>query len=86
VERSVANGKGKEDTETRQLAGKNRSSEKTAEEGLIVRVTFSSVVDENGSHMEIAGVAPALTQGPTVVQDLADLAAFCESICTMHGG
>lgn len=86
VERSVTNGKGEEDTETRQLAGKDRSSEKIPEEGPIVRVSFSRVVDENGSHMEIAGVAPALNQGPTTVQDLADLAAFCESICTMHGG
>jgi hypothetical protein len=86
VERSVTNGKGKEDIETRQLDGKNRSSEKTPKEGLIVRVTLSRVVDENGSHMEIAGVAPALNQGPTTLQDLADLAAFCKSICMVHGG
>ncbi|GAQ80341.1 hypothetical protein KFL_000520110 [Klebsormidium nitens] len=59
-------------------------AEAEVEEGILVRVTFSSVVDENGCHLEIAGTLPELNAGaPTRVSDLEALAAFCESLCEM---
>lgn len=53
-------------------------------DGIFVRVTFSRIVDSNGTHLELAGTAPALKyQKDARLEDLADLAAFCEAICSL---
>jgi hypothetical protein len=57
--------------------------ESSSGNGIFVRVTFSRIVDSNGTHLELAGAAPAQNQKDASLEDLADLAAFCEAICSL---
>lgn len=52
-----------------------------AEDGPLVRVTFSCVKDENGSHLEVAGTAPAVNGATSTADDVKALAKFCDSVC-----